>query len=285
MGLYDRDYTQADFQSQYRHAPQMRMSFPRPTLVVKWLLIINIVVFLLGFLIPQFGAFLFYWFSVWPKTPGMSMQIWRPITYQFLHGGLGHIFWNMFILFFFGPMLERLWGSRKFLTFYLVCGATGGIFYPILAHIGWLNVAHLIGASGSILGMLAAAAILFPKMKVYVFGIFPLRMSVLAIILVVMSILSLLRPDVSANAGGEAAHLGGMVAGALYVISEKWRQKFKMKVQIGIWQKKMVEHRELQLEVDRILKKVHAHGLHPLTHKEKKILKQATKTEQIRNKL
>jgi membrane associated rhomboid family serine protease len=75
MGLYDRDYTQADFQSQYRHAPQMRMSFPKPTLVVKWLLIINIVVFLLGFLIPQFGAFLFSWFSVWPKTPGMSMQI------------------------------------------------------------------------------------------------------------------------------------------------------------------------------------------------------------------
>jgi membrane associated rhomboid family serine protease len=284
MGLYDRDYTQADFQSQYRHAPQMRMSFPKPTLVVKWLLIINIVVFLLGFLIPQFGAFLFSWFSVWPKTPGMSMQIWRPITYQFLHGGLGHIFWNMFILFFFGPMLERLWGSRKFLTFYLVCGATGGIFYPILAHIGWLDAAPLIGASGSILGMLAAAAILFPKMIVYVFGVFPLRMSVLAIILAVMSILSVLRPDVSGNAGGEAAHLGGMVAGALYVISEKWRQKFKMKVQTGIWQKKMVEHRELQLELDRILKKVHDHGLHTLTHKEKKILKQATKTEQMRNK-
>ncbi len=284
MGLYDRDYTQADFQSQYRHASHPRMSFPQPTPVFKWLLIVNIVVFLSGFLIPKFGAFLLYSFSVWPKDLGTSMQIWRLITYQFLHGGLGHIFWNMFILFFFGPMLERLWGSRKFLTFYLVCGATGGIFYPILAHIGWLDVARLIGASGYILGMLAAAAILFPNMKVYVFGVFPLKMSILAIILAVMSILSLLRPDVSANAGGEAAHLGGMVAGALYVISEKWRQKFKMKVQTGIWQKKMVEHRDLQLELDRILKKVHDHGLHSLTHKEKKILKQATKSEQMRNK-
>ena len=283
MGLYDRDYTQADFQSQYRHAAHPRMSFPRLTPVVKWLLIVNIVVFLSGFLIPKFGAFLLYWFSVWPKDLGMSMQIWRLITYQFLHGGLGHIFWNMFILFFFGSMLERLWGSRKFLTFYLVCGATGGIFYPILAHIGWLDVAFLIGASGSILGMLAAAAILFPNMIVYVFGVFPLRMSIVAIILVVMSILPLLRPDVSANAGGEAAHLGGMVAGAIYVISEKWRQKFKMKVQTGIWQKKMTEHRDLQLELDRILKKVHDHGLHSLTHREKKILKQATKSEQMRN--
>ena len=284
MGLYDRDYTQSDFQSQYRHAPQMRMSFPRPTPVVKWLLIINIGVFLLGFLIPQIGNILFYWFSVWPKTVGMSLQIWRLITYQFLHGGLGHIFMNMFILFFFGPMLERFWGSRKFLTFYLICGAMGGILYPILAHIGWLGVGPLVGASGSILGMLAAAAILFPKMIVYVFGIFPLRMSVLAIILAVMSILSVLRPDVSVNAGGEAAHLGGMVAGAIYVISEKWRRKLKMKLQTTIWESKMTEHRDLRLEVDSILKKVHDHGLHSLTHKEKKILKQATKSEQMRNK-
>jgi hypothetical protein len=132
--------------------------------------------------------------------------------------------------------------------------------------------------------MLAAAAILFPKMIVYVFGVFPLRMSVLAIILAVMSILSVLRPDVSANAGGEAAHLGGMVAGALYVISEKWRRRFKMKVQTGIWESKMSEQQNLQDDVDRILKKVHDHGLHSLTHKEKKILKQATKSEQMRNK-
>jgi len=213
------------------------MSFPRPTPVVKWLLIVNIVVFLLGFLIPQFGVFLLDWFAVWPETLGKSLQIWRLITYQFLHGGLGHIFWNMFILFFFGPMLERFWGSRKFLTFYLICGAMGGILYPLLAHIGWLGVAHLIGASGSILGMLAAAAILFPSMIVYLFGIFPMRMSVLAIILAVMSILSVLRPDVSANAGGDAAHLGGMVAGAIYVISEKWRRKLKMKLQTTIWER------------------------------------------------
>lgn len=284
MGLYDREYTQADFRSQYHHTPQMRFSFPRITPIVKWLLIINIGVFLLSFLIPQIGNIIFYWFSVWPRTIGTSLQIWRLITYQFLHGGLGHIFWNMFILFFFGPMLERFWGSRKFLTFYLVCGAMGGILYPILAHIGWLHTAPLVGASGSILGMLAAAAILFPKMLVYVFGIFPLRMSVLAIILAVMSILSVLRPDVSANAGGEAAHLGGMVAGALYVLTEKHRRRLKIKVQNGIWERKISEQRDLHLEVDRILKKVHDHGLHSLTHKEKKILKQATKAEQMRNR-
>ena len=284
MGLYDRDYTQENFQSPGHSAPHMRIQFPRITPVVKWLLIINIVAFLSGHLIPRFGIFLLDWFSVWPESFGTTMQIWRYITYQFLHGSLGHIFMNMFILYFFGTMIENLWGSRKFLTFYLICGTTGGIFYPILAHIGWLRLAHLIGASGSILGMLAAAAILFPRMIVYVFGVFPLKMYVLAIILAAISILNILRPDISPNAGGEAAHLGGMCAGAIYVLSERWRQRLKMRIHKNIWRKNMTEQRDLQWEVDRILKKVHNKGMHSLTSKEKKILKQATNTEHMRNK-
>ncbi|MHC4582980.1 MAG: rhomboid family intramembrane serine protease [Planctomycetota bacterium] len=284
MGLYDRDYTQENFQSGQHHAPHMRIQFPRLTPVVKWLLIINIAAFLSGYLIPRFGLFLLKWFSVWPETIGTTMQVWRYITYQFLHGGLGHIFGNMFILYFFGTMIENLWGSRKFLTFYLICGTTGGIFYPILTLIGWLPIGPLIGASGSILGMLAAAAILFPRMVVYIAGVFPMKMYVLAIILLVWSLLSILRPDVNANAGGEAAHLGGMCAGAIYILSERWRQRLKMKIHKNIWQSRMTDQRILQMEVDRILKKVHDKGMHSLTYKEKKILKQATKSEQMRNK-
>ncbi len=283
MGLYDRDYTQETFESRYHRSPHMRIQFPTITPVVKWLLIINIGAFLLGFLFRLEG-FLFYWFSVWPETFGKTMQIWRYITYQFLHGGLGHIFWNMFVLYFFGTMLEKLWGSRKFLIFYLICGTTGGIFYPVLTHIGWLRVAYLVGASGSILGMLAAAAILFPRMIVYLMGIFPIRMSILAIIIGVMSLLSVLRPDIESNAGGNAAHVGGMCAGAVYVLSERWRQRAKMKIHRKIWQGKMIDHRDLQKEVDRILKKVHDKGLQSLTYKEKKVLKQATKAEQMRRK-
>ena len=73
-------------------------------------------------------------------------------------------------------------------------------------------------------------------------------------------------------------------AGAIYVFSRSWRSKFKLKIGAGQWKKKMAEQRNLQFELDRILKKVHDHGLHSLTHKEKKILKQATKSEQMRNK-
>ena len=287
MGLYDRDYTQADFQSHqshFRYAP--RISFPKLTPVVKWLLIINVAVFLVSIMIPSLGTFLYKWFSVYPATIGMSLQLWRIITYQFLHDihGFGHIFVNMLVLFFFGPMLEKFWGSKKFLIFYLVCGATGGVLYPVLAHIGWLNKAPLVGASGSIFGLLAAGAILFPNLRVYVWGIFPIRLIMLALIFAGISIITLLRPNQFANAGGQAAHLAGMAAGAAYVLSQSWRDKFKFKLKSGHWEKQMAAQRNLQFEVDRILKKVNESGIQSLTSKEKNILKEATKAEQMRNK-
>jgi membrane associated rhomboid family serine protease len=191
----------------------------------------------------------------------------------------------MLILFFFGPMLERLWGSRKFLTFYLVCGATGGLLYPLLVLVGWLDIGVLVGASGSILGMLAAGAILFPNLIVYVWGIVPVRLVILAAILLGISIITLLRPDQFENAGGEAAHLAGMVAGAVYVLSQPWRAKFKLKTRSGRWERKMAAQRNLQFELDRVLQKVHDSGIHSLTSKEKKILKQATEAERFRSKL
>ena len=285
MGLYDRDYTRADFNSHYGRAPQMRMSLPKVTPVVKWLLIINIAVFLLTFLIPPVGALIFHWFSVYPATRGMSLQLWRQITYQFIHADLGHVSWNMFILFFFGPMFERLWGGKKFLTFYLVCGAMGGLLYPMLAIVGWLDVAYLVGASGSILGMLAAGAILFPNTMVLVFFVFPVRLVFVTLILAGISIITLLRPDQFSNAGGEAAHLGGMAAGAIYVFFKGRLPKFKLKTRPGRWEKQMAEKRDLQLELDRILQKVHDTGIHSLTRSEKKVLQQATEAQQRQNKL
>lgn len=285
MGLYDRDYTQADFKSQGAGFAS-QFGLPAITLVVKWLLIVNVGVFLLCFLAPSLADFLFTWFSVYPATIGMSLQLWRVVTYQFLHdtSGFGHILINMLALFFFGPMLERLWGSRRFLTFYLICGATGGLVYPILANIGWLGRGPLVGASGSILGILAAGAILFPHMRVYVWGIFPVKLMFLAIVFAAIAILTLLQPSQFNNAGGQAAHLGGMAAGAIYAISQSWRDRLKLKIRAGQWEKRMASQRNLQVELDRILAKVHDHGLQSLTRKEKNILKEATKAEQMRNR-
>ncbi len=284
MGLYDRDYTQENYQSQYRHAPQMRLSFPRITPVVKWLLIINVAAYFVQ--IVGGNAILMLWCSVYPV--GLkTLQFWRLITYQFLHGSLFHILFNMIGLYFLGPTLERHWGSRKFLVFYLGCGIVGGLLYPLLLGIRIISphpvagVLPLIGASGAILGMLAACAILFPHFVVFII-VFPVPIRVAAVIFIFIASVAVLGKG--ANAGGEAAHLGGMFAGAIYVLSERWRQRLKMKVHQNVWQKKITEHRDLQVEVDRILKKVHDRGMHSLTYKEKKILRQATKAEQMRNK-
>jgi len=276
MGLYDRDYTRADFDSPHHRTPQMRMLFPSLTPVVKWLLIINVAVFIPSYLSKPVGMFFYSLFAVDPESP---FQIWRLITYQFLHDiyGFRHIFWNMLILYFFGTMLERFWGGKKFLIFYLICGAAGGVLYPLLARAGVLDVAYLVGASGAIFGMLAAGAILFPRVKVLVI-VFPVPLSILAIILAVMSAMSLLAGD--DNAGGEAAHLAGIAAGVVYVVTQNRRNKFKLKVETDHYRRKITAHRNLQADLDRILEKVHQSGIHSLTAREKKVLKQATEAEQ-----
>ncbi len=285
MGLYDRDYTQAGFQSQHHYAPQMRMNFPQITPYVKILLIINIAVYLLQ--IIGLDKFITSWFSVYPANFAMTLQAWRYITYQFVHDDIIHILFNMVGLFFLGPVLERYWGSKRFILFYLGCGMAGGLLYPVLIATGLiaphpvLGALPLIGASGSVLGLLAACAILFPHFVVF-FLFFPVPIRVAAIILLLIATAAILGQG--ANAGGEAAHLGGMAAGAIYVFSQSWRSKIKTKPRVGQWEKKMQEERSLQLEVDRILEKVHQYGIHSLTFKEKRILKQATKAEQMRNK-
>lgn len=293
MGLYDRDYTREKSRHPFGNAPQMRMSFPRITPAVKWLLIINIAVFFMGIIfftnnVPvQAGDYtisvnlLGKWFSVFPSSLSSFFQFWRLITYQFLHGGIGHLLFNMLGLFFLGPTLERHWGSNKFLKFYLGCGVAGGLFYPLLVALGFLAVGPMIGASGAILGMLAACAILFPHFVVFIF-LFPVPIRVAAIILTVLYSANLIMAG--ANAGGDAAHLAGMAAGALYVFSQSWRSKLRSKLRSDQWEREVNETTNLQAELDRILRKVHDSGIHSLTSKERKTLKRVTDIERMRNK-
>ncbi|MHC4478711.1 MAG: rhomboid family intramembrane serine protease [Planctomycetota bacterium] len=284
MGLYDRDYTREGYESQYRYRPGVHFSLPRMTPMVKRLLIVNVGVFLAGVLLPRLGGFLFVWGAVYPADIWTGLQVWRLITYQFLHASIWHIVYNMWVLFMLGPTVERHYGSKKFLTFYLGCGAAGGLFYMLLVVVRFLPGIPMVGASGAILGIFAACAILFPQLRLFLFPIpvaIPIR--ILAVAGVVLYLL--LVTTKGENAGGHAAHLAGMAAGAFYVLSESWRGRMKLKVQSGAWERKMAAQQDLQIEVDRILQKIHDSGLHSLTPREKKILKQATEAEQFRNKL
>ncbi|MCH8193821.1 MAG: rhomboid family intramembrane serine protease [Planctomycetes bacterium] len=285
MGLYDRQYTQDRYGSNASMGGSMGFGFPPLTRIVKILMMINGAVFLL----QLFGADskLVEYFSVWPITIGTTLQIWRFVTYQFLHGGMGHVIINMLVLYMFGGLLERLWGDRRFLRFYLVCGVAGGLMYPLLL---WLNVLQpsidgvvpLIGASGSILGILAACAILFPRLPVYVWGIFPIPLWIVAVVTMGIALATVWTRG--PNAGGEAAHLGGMIAGGVYVYSDKYRHRLVGKFQKGRWERKITAQHATTQEIDSILQKVHRSGIHSLTHAEKRALKRATETEKTRKR-
>jgi len=286
MGLYDRDYTREDYQHRYQSMPQMRFAFPRITPVVKWLLIINIgvhfakVIFFQGpgSNIPPLERL----FSVYPAPLWKGLEVWRLISYQFLHWNGWHLLMNMLALYFLGPTLERHWGGRKFLKFYLGCGAAGGLFYLALVAVNFLEPLPMVGASGAILGLLAACAILFPHFVVFLF-FFPIPIRVAAVGFTLLYILNILTKQ--ANAGGDAAHLAGMAAGAFYVLSESWRSRLKLKIRTTRWEKRARAERAIQQEVDRILEKVHNSGIHSLSGKEKRLLRRATELERMRKGL
>ena len=290
MGLYDRDYTREQNESYPTSAPQMRMGLPPITPAVKWLLLTNIVVFLFDAMTspmdpsnPSPGLFERI-FALIPASPLLTLQVWRLITYQFLHKDFWHILFNMMGLFFFGSPLERHWGTKKFLIFYLSCGVAGGIFYVLLVVTGFLPAGSLVGASGGVLGVLTACAILFPHIRVFIFPIpFPVPIRVVAVGLICIASIKILSKG--ANAGGEAAHLAGIAAGALYVLSDSWRTVLKLRFKSARWEKHVESERRLRIEVDRVLKKVHDSGLNSLSSGEKRTLKKATRLERSRLKL
>lgn len=284
MGFNDRYYNKQDYRPPSGYAPQMRMSIPGLTPVVRRLLIINVAVFAASVIFEPVGTFLYRWLELDATSLVKALQLWRLVTYQFLHdrGSMFHIIFNMLGLYFLGPALEKRWTGRKFLTFYLGCGVAGALFYLLLAAIHFLPGGCMVGASGAILGLLAASAILFPNFVVFIL-VFPVPIRLAAIMFTAIYIVTVITKG--PNAGGDAAHLAGMAAGAIYVFCESWWMGLKLKFHSMLLEKRARSYRNLQEELDRILKKVHQSGLHSLTPREKKILHQATEAERKQNGL
>ena len=262
--------------------------------VVMWLMIINVVVFLIDGVLSNGSRTKAISPADWGNfnlAQGLfGFQLWRVVTYQFLHHGFMHILFNMIGLYFFGPMLERWWGSRRFLAFYLLCGISGAFLMTILAYVpGLLMVGpatKLVGASGSLFGILAAAAYLYPKHRVMLlFPPIPMTMRTMALVFMGLAFFSVLAG--TPNAGGEAAHLGGALLGFALVKfprSLDWADRFSpTAIQNGInsgrYERKRKQELASRAEVDRILDKVRDKGLASLTRKEKKILTQETERQ------
>ena len=259
--------------------------------VVTWLLVINIAVF---FWDSIFGASTrahalaidpYAFFSYDKSIAGL--QVWRFFTFQFVHGGFFHLLFNMIGLFFFGPMMERWWGSRRFVFFYLLCGISGVVVYLVLGLVPGLLPggfeAELRGASGGIFGILAGCAVIAPRQTVMLlFPPIPMQMRTLVLIFLGIAVVKVLAGHM--NAGGEAAHLGGALLGFGLVKFPPvldWADRFSPSaipnnVNQGRFERKRKQAAAQEDELDRILAKVKEQGLQSLSRKEKKVLQRAT---------
>lgn len=271
---------------------------PRMTPVVKWLIIINVAIFFANGFFPasSFGypiqnESIFDVWGIFSGELALSYhQYWRFISYQFLHASLGHVAFNMFALWVFGPLVEVFYGKWKFLLYYLACGIGGAIFYLLLGHWGLLSdywyYIGMVGASGSIYGVIAACALLAPDARVQM--IFPpIELSMRQFSLVILAIACCYIYFEWNNAGGEAGHMGGMFVGfiitALVLLFKKTKKSFifnptpkKSDYPRRLQKEENIPHPSNE-EVDAILEKIGKEGLDSLTEKERAVLQRAAK--------
>jgi membrane associated rhomboid family serine protease len=281
--------------------------------VIKNLLIINVAVFFIQMIANNLmlgGQPLWYvlnmWFALNPISEGFNFQIWQLITYQFMHGGFSHILFNMFALWMFGMEIENIWGSKKFLIYYLVCGVAAGLAQLFISPL-YASPAVTIGASGAIFGVMIAFAMLFPDRHIFLYFLIPIRAKYLIGFLFILEIFWI--GDAGSNVA-HLAHLGGALAGFLFIMFDKsidvplkrmlnisgyqrgntfnnpfsgLSDKFKKRSQniedanyYDINHKK--EGEEItQAEIDAILDKISQSGYQNLSEREKKILFEASK--------
>ena len=294
--------------------------------IIKKIIIINIVVFLIQMLFENitFGEYPGWYvvnryfslnplFGLDPAGQEFNFQIWQIFSYQFMHGGFSHIFWNMFMLWMFGNEIENILGSRKFLFFYLLSGIGAAAFQLFLAPMISSHLAFTIGASGAVYGVMIAFALFFPDRQIYVYFLFPVKAKYLIAFLVIIEFMAIGNMDVVAH----LAHIGGALTGFIFIMLDKKnnynidRLFNKVKNSVSSFTsssgsnsfrkpsggfnfgKKNVQDAEFYdinsgtkktptatpKEIDRILDKISESGYQNLTEEEKRILFEASKKE------
>jgi membrane associated rhomboid family serine protease len=188
--------------------------------IIKNLMIANAVIFIAQFAVPlvyQYGV-------VTPEATWVGLQLWRPFTYMWLHGGPMHLAFNMLALWMFGSALALYWGEQRFLRYYLVCGVGAGV---LIATVPWLPViagwnvsfgplgAATLGASGAVMGVLLAFSFTWPDRTIQLlFPPIPLKAIWLIPLLLFFELFS--GPSNVSHVG----HLGGVLVGWIYLVRE-----------------------------------------------------------------
>lgn len=212
--------------------------------VTRNLIIINTLILIItsfskNFMYETFALF-------YPASP--FFHWWQPVTHMFMHGGFGHLFFNMFTLYMFGSVLERVWGGKKYLLFYMVTGLGAALLHTgveWLQTLHWQHIIHTgdpsaaiaatqsmramlttptVGASGAIYGLLLGYAMLFPdSVMTLIFP--PISMKAKWFVLV-FAVIELLMGVLGSDGVAHFAHLGGMLFG--FILIRIWRKSHKM---------------------------------------------------------
>lgn len=189
--------------------------------VVKNLIIINCLAFLAVYLIPSVDRLMAeYGVLHWFGSP--FYHSYQFITYMFLHGGVEHLFFNMFALWMFGRTLEYALGPKRFLTYYMVCGVGAALFQMGVATLSGEYGIQLLGASGAVMGLLLAFGVLWPDAVIMlIFPPLPLKAKWFVI---VYAVIELLLGWTGRDPGvAHFAHVGGMLWGLALLYY--WRRK------------------------------------------------------------
>jgi len=256
--------------------------FTPPSLIipsgVKLLIIINIAVFIIIELSGKKSNF-FLSFGLVPSFVWTKLKIWQLFTYLFIHGGIFHIFFNMFVLWMFGKVLEHQWGKKDFLIFYFSCGIGAG-FITILFEIN--SIIPIVGASGAIYGLLVAYGFTYPNRMVYLYGLFPLKVKYMVLGLGVIAFFA----SMSTNQSNVShiTHLSGMIIGLVIIIfNMKWNRikmrYFQLRLKNITYQSTANndEEKQMRQRVDAILDKLTNTGWESLTDQEEQFLTRASK--------
>ena len=185
--------------------------------VTKNLLIINVLMFLGTVVAQSYGIDLNQYLGLHFFLAG-DFNAAQLITYMFMHGGFTHLFFNMFAVWMFGRILEQVWGPKRFLFYYLVCGIGAGLIQELVQYIHYETV-----LSGSVYAILLGFGMLFPNQPMF---IFPLPFPIKAKYFVIGYALIELYSGFANNPGDNVAHfahLGGMIFG--FILIMYWRKK------------------------------------------------------------
>lgn len=183
----------------------------RTTTIVLNLIIINALVFATQMLLDGPDEKISRAIALWPYNSGL-FKPYQLVSHMFAHGGFLHILLNMYALWMFGSVLEKVWGPKRFLIFYLVCGLAAGVSQLFLSD------APAVGASGAVMGLLAAFAYLFPNTEFFILPIpFPIKAKYIVALYAAYDLFGGFHPGKADNIA-HFAHLGGLVMGFILVI-------------------------------------------------------------------